>query len=147
AGARGTIADIAGVSVGHATISAGDVQTGVTVVRPHTVDPFTDKVPAAAVVINGFGKSVGLMQLNELGVLETPIALTTTLSVGTMVMAQVRAAIAAHPGLARTTTTVNPLVLECNDGYLNDVQALAVSEAHYVQALTAATVEFARGAI
>jgi D-aminopeptidase len=147
AGPRGTIADVAGVTVGHATISAGSVQTGVTVIRPHDGDPFTDKVPAAAVVINGFGKSVGLMQLNELGVLETPIALTTTLSVGTIVMAQVRAAIAAHPGLARTTTTVNPLVFECNDGYLNDVQALSISEAHYTQARAAATVEFARGAI
>jgi D-aminopeptidase len=116
-------------------------------VRPHAGDPFNDKVPAAAAVINGFGKSVGLMQLNELGVLETPIALTTTLSVGTIVMAQVRAAMAAHPGLARTTTTVNPLVFECNDGYLNDVQALVIAETHYRQALAAATAEFARGAI
>ena len=147
AGPRNTIADVAGVTVGHATISAGDLQTGVTVVRPHAGDPFIDKVPAAAVVINGFGKSVGLMQLNELGVLETPIALTTTLSVGTIVMAQVRAAIAAHPGLARTTTTVNPLVFECNDGYLNDVQALVIAEAHYREALATAAVEFGRGAI
>ena len=135
-GARDSIADVAGVTVGHATLAEGDLQTGVTVVvRPHAGDPFLDKVPAAAVVINGFGKSVGLMQLNELGVLETPIALTTTLSVGDIAMAQVRAAIAAHPGLARTTTTVNPLVFECNDGYLNDVQALAVGETHYNAAL------------
>jgi len=146
-GPRGTIADVAGVTVGHATIAAGDLQTGVTVVRPHAGDPFVDKVPAAAVVINGFGKSAGLMQLNELGVLETPIALTTTLQVGTIAMAQVRAAIAAHPGLARTTTTVNPLVFECNDGYLSDVQALPVAEAHYVEALAAAASEFARGAV
>lgn len=145
-GPRDSIADVAGVTVGHATLAAGELQTGVTVVRPHARDPFLHKVPAAAVVINGFGKSVGLMQLNELGVLETPIALTTTLSVGTIVMAQVRAAIAAHPGLARTTTTVNPLVFECNDGYLNDVQALAVAEEHYAQALAAATPDFARGA-
>ena len=135
------------MTVGHATLAAGALQTGVTVVRPHAGDPFLHKVPAAAVVINGFGKSVGLMQLNELGVLETPIALTTTLSVGTIVMAQVRAAIAAHPGLARTTTTVNPLVFECNDGFLNDVQALAVNEAHYMQALAAASAEVARGAV
>ena len=147
AGPRGTIADVAGVSAGHATLADGDLQTGVTVVRPHADDPFLHKVPAAAVVINGFGKSAGLMQLNELGVLETPIALTTTLSVGTVVMAQVRAAIAAHPGLARTTTTVNPLVFECNDGYLNDAQALAITEAHYRQALAAAAPEFARGAV
>ena len=147
AGPRGTIVDVAGVTVGHATLADGDLQTGVTVVRPHAGDPFAQKVPAAAVVINGYGKSAGLMQLNELGVLETPIALTTTLSVGTVVTAQVRAAIAAHPGLARTTTTVNPLVFECNDGYLNDVQALAITEAHYLQALAAAEPEFARGAV
>jgi D-aminopeptidase len=146
-GPRDTIADVAGVTVGHATLAASALQTGVTVVRPHPGDPFLHKVPAAAVVINGFGKSVGLMQLNELGVLETPIALATTLSVGTIVMAQVRAAIAAHPGLARTTTTVNPLVFECNDGFLNDVQALAVNEAHYMQALAAASAEVARGAV
>ncbi len=146
-GPRDSIADVAGVTVGHATLAAGELQTGVTVVLPHALDPFLHKLPAAAVVINGFGKSVGLMQLNELGVLETPIALTTTLSVGTIVMAEVRAAIAAHPGLARTTTTVNPLVFECNDGYLNDVQALAVTEAHYREALAAATPDFARGAI
>ncbi len=147
AGPRGTLADVAGVTVGHATLAAGEIQTGVTVVRPHAGDAFRDKVPAAAVVINGYGKSVGLMQLNELGVLETPIALTTTLSVGTLVTAQVRAAIAAHPGLARTTTTVNPLVFECNDGWLNDAQALAVTEAHYAQALAAAAPDFARGAV
>ena len=146
-GPRDTIADVAGVTVGHSTLADGALQTGVTVVRPHPGDAFLHKVPAAAVVINGFGKSVGLMQLNELGVLETPIALTTTLSVGTIVMAQVRAAIAAHPGLARTTTTVNPLVFECNDGFLNDAQALAVTEAHYTQALAAASADVARGAI
>jgi len=146
-GPQNSIADVAGVTVGHATLATGNLQTGVTVVRPHARDPFLDKVPAAAVVINGFGKSAGLMQLNELGVFETPIALTTTLSVGTVVMAQVRAAIAAHPALARTTTTVNPLVFECNDGYLNDVQALAIGEAHYAQALAAATADFARGAV
>ena len=76
AGPRDTIADVAGVTVGHATVATGDLQTGVTVVRPHQGDPFRDKVPAAAVVINGFGKSAGLIQVNELGVLETPIALT-----------------------------------------------------------------------
>src|SRR5262249_39685614 len=132
---------------GHSTIADGDLQTGVTVIQPHAGDPFLDKVPAAAVVINGFGKSAGLMQLNELGVLETPIALCTTLCVGAIVMAQVRAASAAHPGLARTTTTVNPLVFECSDRYLNDSQALAVGDSQYNAALAAAAPDFARGAI
>jgi D-aminopeptidase len=147
AGERGTIADVAGVTVGHATIATGPLQTGVTVVRPHAGDPFEDKVPAAAVVVNGFGKAVGLTQVNELGVLETPIALTNTFSVGTVATAQIRAAIAAHPDIARTTTSVNPLVLECSDAYLSDMQALAVEERHYGDALDAATAEFARGAV
>ena len=147
AGPRGTIADVGGVGVGHATIASAGLQTGVTVIRPHGGDPFTDKVPAAAVVINGFGKAVGLLQVNELGVLETPIALTNTFSVNTVATAQIRCAIAAHPGIARTTTSVNPLVLECSDAYLSDMQALAVGERHYVDALAAATADFARGAV
>jgi D-aminopeptidase len=146
-GPHGTIADVAGVTVGHRTLADGDLQTGVTVVRPHAADPFTHKVPAAAVVFNGFGKSVGLLQVNELGVLETPIALTNTFSVGTIATAQIRAAIAAHPGIARSTTSVNPLVFECSDAYLSDMQALAVAEAHYGDALIAATDRFARGSV
>src|SRR5688572_2808005 len=73
AGPRNTIADVPGVTVGHCTVDDGALQTGVTVVVPHAGNPFTDKVPAAATVINGFGKSVGLVQVDELGVLETPI--------------------------------------------------------------------------
>jgi len=146
-GPRGTISDVAGVTVGHRTIATGPLQTGVTVVVPHLADPFLQKLPAAAVVINGYGKSAGLMQLNELGVLETPIALTNTFAVGTVATAQIRAAIAAHPGLARTTTTVNPVVFECSDGYLSDLQALAVTEADYAAALAGAAVEFERGSV
>lgn len=147
AGPRGTIGDVAGITVGHRTIATGQLQTGVTVVVPHLADPFLQKLPAAAVVVNGYGKSVGLMQLNELGVLETPIALTNTFAVGTVATAQIRAAIAAHPGLARTTTTVNPVVFECSDGYLSDLQALAVTEADYAAALAAAAIEFERGSV
>ena len=71
AGARDAITDVAGVTVGHATLADGGVQTGVTVIHPHARDPFLHKAPAAAAVINGFGKSVGLVQLAELGQLET----------------------------------------------------------------------------
>ncbi|MGG2362698.1 P1 family peptidase, partial [Salmonella enterica] len=82
---------------------------------------------AAAAVINGFGKSVGLLQIDELGTLETPILLTNTLSVGTSATALIRRAIAGNPDIGRATATVNPVVLECNDGYLNDIQALALT--------------------
>ncbi|MCO4879199.1 P1 family peptidase [Paraburkholderia caribensis] len=146
-GALGTIADVPGVTVGHCTLADGPIQTGVTVVRAHRDDPYRHKVPAAASVINGFGKSIGLVQVEELGVLETPIALTNTFGVAAVAQAQIRAALASNPQIGRDWPTVNPLVFECNDGYLNDIQALAIEESHYMQALDAAAVEFERGSV
>ena len=133
--------------MGHVTLADGASQTGVTVVRTHAGDPFLDKTPAAATVLNGFGKSTGLVQVQELGVLETPIALTNTFGVGTVANAQIRAAVAANPAIGRELSTVNPLVFECNDGYLNDIQAMAVQEAHYAWALAAAGKRMAQGAV
>ncbi|BEP35435.1 P1 family peptidase [Variovorax sp. V59] len=147
AGQRNAITDVPGVAVGHRTLDDHGVQTGVTVVRPHAGDPFRDKVPAAAVVLNGFGKSVGLVQVEELGVLETPIALTNTFSVGTVATAQIRSCVAANPGSGRSLPTVNPLVFECNDGFLNDIQRLAVTEADYLQALASAGADFGQGSV
>ncbi|MDR2112705.1 MAG: P1 family peptidase [Candidatus Accumulibacter sp.] len=144
---RDAISDVGEVRVGHVTLDRGGVQTGVTVVAPHAGDPFTDKVPAAAAVINGFGKSAGLIQIQELGVLETPIALTNTFAVGTLIQAQIRAAMAAHPPLGREWPTVNPLVCECNDGYLNDIRALAVTEEDYRIALENVSADFAQGSV
>ncbi len=146
-GARNSITDVAGVAVGHCTLTEGDLRTGVTAVVPHGGNVFRDKPLAAADVLNGFGKSVGLMQVEELGQLETPILLTNTLSVGTCSTALVRRAIAANPDIGRRTSTVNPVVCECNDGHLNDIQALAVTEAHAFAALDAAGPEFAAGAV
>lgn len=147
AGVLGTIADVPGVTVGHCTLADGPIQTGVTVVRAHRDDPYRHKVPAAASVINGFGKSIGLVQVEELGVLETPIALTNTFGVAAVAQAQIRAAVASNPQIGREWPTVNPLVFECNDGYLNDIQALAVEGKHYVAALDAATSRFERGSV
>ncbi|MBP0592771.1 P1 family peptidase [Paraburkholderia sp. LEh10] len=147
AGPLGTIADVSGVTVGHCMIDRGAIQTGVTAIRPHRGDPYRQKVPAAASVINGFGKSIGLVQVEELGVLETPIALSNTFGVAAVAQAQIRAAIANNPQVGREWPTVNPLVFECNDGYLNDIQALAVEESHYVHALDTASSAFARGSV
>jgi len=147
AGPLDAISDVRGVTVGHCTLAEGPLQTGVTVVRPHPGDAYRDKVPAAAAVLNGFGKSTGLVQVRELGVLETPLALTNTFGVGSVANAQIRAAVAANPAIGREWPTVNPLVFECNDGYLNDIQALAVQEAHYAQALGAAAERFAQGSV
>ncbi len=141
------ISDVPGVSVGHTTLANGDIRTGVTAIRPHAGDVFRDRPLAAAHVLNGFGKSIGLMQVEELGQLETPILLTNTLSVGTCGTALIRRAIAENPRIGRQTSTVNPVVFECNDGYLNDIQALAVTEAHALAALDATGSGFDVGAV
>lgn len=146
-GARDAITDVAGVTVGHCTLADGEVQTGVTVVLPHGGDLYRDRVPAAGVVLNGFGKSVGLMQVEELGVLETPVALTNTFSVPAVAAAQIRIAITANPEIGRGLPTVNPLVFECNDGHLNDIQRMAVEPAHYRDAVGAAGTTVAEGSV
>lgn len=147
AGPCNAISDVAGVTVGHCTLAEGPLQTGVTVLRPHTGDPFLDRVPAAAVVLNGFGKSIGLVQVEELGLLETPIALTNTFSVATVAQAQIRQCMAANPETGRSLPTVNPLVFECNDGFLNDIQRMAITEQHYLHAWATAKADIAQGSV
>ncbi len=134
-GARNSITDVPGVLVGHQTIRRGALLTGVTAVIPHGGNLFLEKVPAAVHVINGFGKSVGLMQVEELGSIETPILLTNTFGVGTCANTLIRQAIAQNPGIGRKTSTVNAVVCECNDGWLNDLQAMAVTEDDALAAL------------
>ena len=141
------ISDVPGVSVGHHTRDEQGIQTGVTVIRPHGGDVYLQKVPAAATVINGFGKSIGLMQIDELGLMETPIALTNTFAVGTVANAQIRQACQANREIGRGWSTVNPLVFECNDGYLNDIQAMAVTEADYLFAYQNASEHVAQGSV
>lgn len=147
AGPRNAITDVAGVTVGHCTLSRGPVQTGVTAVLPHPGSLFLEKVPAGCAVFNGFGKATGLVQVSELGVLETPIILTNTLSVGTAYTALVRRALAEDPAIGVTTGTVNPVVCECNDGDLNDIRGLHVTEAHVFSALDSAGPVVDEGAV
>lgn len=147
AGPLDAITDVAGVTVGHTTLADGPVQTGVTVIHPHALDPYRHKVPAGAAVINGFGKSVGLVQLEELGQLETPIALTNTFSVPAVAQAQIRDCVRANPETGRALPTVNPLVLECNDGFLNDIQRMAVGDDHYRAACEGAGAQVPQGAV
>jgi D-aminopeptidase len=147
AGPRDAITDVAGVAVGHATILDGPIRTGVTAVLPHPGDPFRDKVPAGCAVLNGFGKSAGLMQVDELGTIETPVVLTNTFAVGTASTALIRWTVARNPRVGRDWGTVNPLVLECNDGRRSDLQAFAVAEAHVLDAIAAAGPEVAQGCV
>jgi len=137
-GPLNAITDVAGVRVGHRSLRQGDVMTGFTAVLPHEGDLFREKLRAGADVINGFGKSAGLVQLIELGQIETPILLGNTLSVGTGFNALVGRALAANADIGRESGTVNPLVLECNDGFLSDIRARALSEADAHAALDAA---------
>jgi D-aminopeptidase len=115
------------------------VRTGVTAVIPHQGDVFQRKVAAAAHVINGFGKCTGLPQVMELGVLETPILLTNTLSVGRVADALVQWSVARNPDIGISTTTINPVVGECNDGWLNDIQGRHVRTEHVFAALAEAS--------
>lgn len=136
------ITDVPGVRVGHRTLVHGEIRTGVTAIVPHSGNLYREKPVAAVHVLNGFGKSAGLVQVEELGTIETPILLTNTLSVGTCCTALVRHAIEHNPDIGRKTATVNPIVFECNDGYLNDIQALAVTEEDARAALANASSRF-----
>jgi D-aminopeptidase len=132
------ITDVAGVSVGHTTIIEGDrVRTGVTAIVPHRGNVFQDKVAGAVFVGNAFGKLAGSTQVEELGTIETPIVLTSTLSVGTAVEA-VAAYTIAQPGNA-DVRSVNAVVGETNDGGLNDIRGQHVTREHVVAAIRAAT--------
>jgi D-aminopeptidase len=143
----GRITDVPGVRVDHHTLVDGGIRTGVTAILPHEGDVFRDRPVAATYVLNGFGKSVGPMQIDELGQLETPILLTNTLSIGTCANALIRRAVAANPVIRRRLSTVNPVVGECNGGFLSDIQAMAITEADAFAALNAADIEFASGAV
>src|SRR5437868_9080523 len=115
------ITDVAGVEVGHTTIIRGDdVRTGVTAILPHPGNVFREKVPGAVFVGNAFGKLAGSTQVNELGEIETPILLTSTLSVP-RVADDLIDYMLALPG-NEDVESINPLVGETNDGYLNDIR-------------------------
>ncbi|MDQ0433217.1 DmpA family aminopeptidase [Pantoea agglomerans] len=146
-GPTNRISDVAGVRVGHCTLNEGEKQTGVTAIVPPGDNLFLTPLPCGVEVLNGFAKPVGLVQIEELGVLQTPILLSNTLAVGTLFTTLVRDAISRNPELGRTLPTVNPLVLECNDGWLNDIQALAITEAMAQEALQTASADFVRGSV
>ena len=120
-GAKNSITDVGGVAVGHTTIIRGDsIRTGVTAIIPHGANLFQEKVPGAIFVGNGFGKLMGSTQVNELGEIETPILLTSTLSVpktGDFLLDYML----ALPG-NENVQSINALVAETNDGFLNDIR-------------------------
>ena len=136
-GPLNAITDVPGVRVGHLTkVEGEDVRTGVTAVLPHGGDLFREKVPAGVFVGNGFGKLAGSTQVDELGVIETPIVLTNTLSVGTAVEAVVAYTL-DRPGNG-DVRSVNAVVGETNDGMLNDIRGMHVTGDDVLQAIESA---------
>ncbi len=137
-GPENAITDVPGVLVGQVTLVEGDsVRTGVTAILPHGGNLFQEKVPGAVHVGNAFGKLAGSTQVIELGTIETPIVLTNTLSVWDAARAVVTHTLGL-PGNERVRS-VNPLVGETNDGYLNDIRGLRVEEEHVLEAIRTAS--------
>ncbi|MBX6332716.1 MAG: P1 family peptidase, partial [Gemmatimonadaceae bacterium] len=137
-GALNAITDVAGVRVGQTTLVVGDsIRTGVTAILPHPGNVFLDRVPAAVVVGNGFGKLLGTTQLTELGELETPILLTCTLCVWKAADAMVEWML-RQPGM-EDVRSINPVVGETNDGTLNAIRSRPITPEAVRHALTSAT--------
>lgn len=160
-GKKNCITDVADVHVGHHTLDiplstsqeAGEalqehVCTGVTAILPHGGNLFREKVTAASYVLNGFGKTTGLVQVNELGVIEAPIMLTNTFSVPAVTQGTLQYMLNTTPEIGETTSTINIVVGECNDSYLNSIRQLYVTPDHAREAINNATTERAEeGAI
>ncbi|MFE1245903.1 P1 family peptidase [Fictibacillus sp. NPDC058756] len=145
-GNKNCITDVDGVKVGHVTLDypINDTDyacTGVTAILPHDGNLFQEKFIAASYVINGFGKTTGLVQLNELGVLESPIMLTNTFGVPAITQGTLQYMLEQNPEIGDTTGTVNVVVGECNDSYLNSIRHFPVKPEHAIEAIIKATME------
>ena len=137
-GTLNAITDVAGVKVGQITLVEGaDVRTGVTAIVPHDGNIFQQKVPAAIYIGNGFGKLAGYSQVEELGTMETPIILTNTLNVPTASDALIDWTLGQQGN--ENVRSLNPIVGETNDGYLNDIRSRHVKKEHVLNALAQAT--------
>lgn len=155
-GLQNAITDVPGVLVGHTTLIRGEgklvpgkgpVRTGVTAILPHEGNLYTEPVVGAIHVINGFGKAVGIAQVLELGRIETPILLTSTLNVGLVEDAVTQYLIEQNPQAGISQPTPNPLVVECHDGYLNDAQGRHVRKQHVYKSIKSAKTEVEEGCI
>lgn len=141
-GSKNCITDVEGVIVGHVTLDfplneSGEEYacTGVTAILPHKGNLFKDKVTAASYVINGFGKTTGLVQVNELGFLESPIMLTNTFAVPAVTQGTLDYMLKENPEIGDTTGTINIVVGECNDSYLNSIRLFPVKAEHAIKAI------------
>jgi D-aminopeptidase len=147
-GKYNSITDVPDVKVGHCTIIKGEgnltpgkgpIRTGVTVILPHKGNIFREKVRASSFILNGYGKTIGLAQLEELGNIESYIGLTNTLNIPIVADALLDHHIKENPDIGITTSSINIVVGECNDGYLNDIQGRHVKKEHVIQAINNAS--------
>ncbi|MBY7142703.1 P1 family peptidase [Virgibacillus sp. NKC19-3] len=135
------ITDVQDVKVGHVTLyekvdDATTICTGVSAILPHGGDLFNQKTRAASAILNGYGKTTGLVQMGELGLLESPIMLTNTFSVGAVWQGALQYMIEENKEIGDATSTINLVVGECNDSYLNSIRHQAIKPKHAVQAIT-----------
>lgn len=144
-GSRNSIADVEGVTVGHCTIDTTENKTGVTVIMPTQENIFAKKLVASCYVLNGYGKSAGLVQIEELGSLESPIALTNTLNVGLVQNAIVEYTVNRCQKENVPISSFNPVVGECNDSHLNNICHRAVHTEHVLSAIEHASADFEQG--
>ncbi len=135
-GRENGITDVTGVRVGHVTLrDEQGVCTGVTALIPHSGNLFYEKVPAAVHIINGFGKTTGLVQVEELGTIESPILLTNTFSVPAVTEGALRYLLKQDPRIGEEAGSINVVVGECNDSYLNDMRGLHIRPHHAEEAI------------
>ena len=155
-GPRNAITDIAGVKVGHCTIVKGSgkldpgngpIRTGVTAILPHDGNLFQRPVKASYFDFNGCGGLCGSLQIREFGLIDTPIVLTNTMSMGTASNAIVKYMLKNNPTSGVTEDTIIPIVSECDDSYLNDSRGLHVHEEHVHEAITKASSDVAEGSV
>ncbi len=152
-GKKNCITDVEGVKVGHVTLdlplpNEEYACTGVTAILPHGENLFTNKVIAAGHVLNGFGKTTGLIQIDELGVLESPIMLTNTFAIPAVTQGTLQYMLEQNSDIGETTGTINLVVGECNDSRLNSIRLLPIEPQHAREAIeNASTDACAEGAV
>ena len=132
------ITDVAGVRVGHCSVLDGSARTGVTAILPNDDDIFASRLLGGAFILNGAGEMSGLIQLQEWGLLETPILLTNTLAVGKASSALVDYMVRRHPRIGSDHDVIIPLVGECDDSFVNDIAGQHIKREHVHEALDAA---------
>ena len=155
-GPKNAISDVPGVAVGHSTIikgsgalkpGSGPVRTGVTAVLPHGGNLYERPVRAAFFDFNGCGGLQGSLQIREFGMIDTPIMLTNTMSMGSVANGTVKYMLMKNPGAGIESDTIIPIVSECDDSYLNDSRGMHVKEEHVFEALQKASAEVVEGAV